>query len=109
MLELNNKNFEKEVLESEQSVLVNFWQPGCVACFKMKPIIEEVAKELEGKAKIRKLNLFETPKIAKKYRIPATPTFIIFKNGKPIERAVGLRTKQVLINKLNSLIKQKIL
>jgi len=103
MLELNDENFEKEVLENEQLVLVNFWRPGCGACFKMEPIIEEVAKELEGKVKCGKLNVFEAPKIAEKYRIPATPTLIIFKDGEPIEKVVGLRPKQILIDKLNSL------
>ena len=53
--------------------------------------------------KIGKLNVFEAPEIAEKYRIPATPTFIIFKDGEPIEKAIGLRPKQILIDKLNSL------
>ena len=103
MLKLNDENFGKEILENKQLVLVNFQRPGCGACFKMGSIIEEVASELKGKVKFGKLNLFEGLEIAKKYGIPATPTLIIFKNGEPIERAVGLRTKQILINKLNSL------
>ncbi len=103
MLELNDENFKSEVLESNQLVLVNFWRPGCGACFKMDPIIEEVAKEVEGKVKVGKLNIFEAPETANKYKIPATPALIIFKGGEPIERAVGLRPKQALIDKLNSL------
>jgi len=104
MLELNDENFESEVLKNEQLVLVDFWRPGCKACLIMIPVIEEVAKELEGRAKVGKLNVAENLETAKAYKIPGVPTIIIFKNGEPIEKAVGLRPKQVLIDKLNSLI-----
>ena len=103
MLELDDENFGKEVLKSEQLVLVYFWRPGCGPCLKLDPVIEEVAKEFEGRVMVGKLNIFESPEIATKYGIPATPTLIILKNGEPIERAVGLRSKQTLIDKLNSL------
>ena len=104
MIELNDENFRKEVLESEQLVLVDFWRPGCAACSMMFSIIEKLAKEFKGKVKVGQLNLFENPETAKAYKIPAVPTFIIFKKGEAIEKAVGLRQKQVLIGKLNSLI-----
>ena len=104
MLELNNENFEEEVLKSEKLALVDFWQPGCGACLIIAPIIEELAKEFEDRVKVGKLNVTENPETAKAYKIPAVPTFIIFKGGKPIEKAVGLRPKQVLADKLNSLI-----
>ncbi len=104
MLELNDENFEREVLKNEQPVLVDFWRPGCGACLAIVPVIEQVAKEFEGRAKVGKLNIFENPETVKVYKVPAVPTLIIFKGGKPIERAVGLRSKQVLIDKLNSLI-----
>lgn len=103
MLELNDENFKKEVLESEKLALVDFWMPGCKACLIMDPLIEEIARELEGKVKVGKLNITENPETAKAYKIPAVPTLIIFKNGEPAEKAVGLRPKQILINKLNSL------
>lgn len=103
-MELNEQNFESEVLKSEKPVLVNFWRPGCGPCLTMEPIIEEVAKELDGRVVVGNLNIFENLEIAKTYGIPATPTFIIFKDGKAIEKAVGLRPKQLLIDKLNSLL-----
>ena len=103
MLELNDENFEKEVLESKQLVLVDFWMPGCKACLTITPIIEEVSRELKSRVKVGKLNLAENPETAKTYKIPAVPTLIIFKDGQPIEKAVGVRPKQVLIDKLNSL------
>lgn len=104
MLELDNQNFEEKVLKNEKLVLVDFWRPGCKPCLTMEPIIEEVAKELEGRVEVGKLNVMENPEIAKTYAIPATPALIIFKEGEPIEKAIGLRSKQVLIDKLNSLL-----
>ena len=104
MVELNDQNFETEVLKNEKLVLVSFWRPGCGPCLTMDQIIEGVAKELEGRVMVGKLNILENLEIAKTYGIPATPTLIIFKNGQPVEKAVGLRSKQVLINKLNSLL-----
>ncbi len=104
MLELNDENFEREILKNEQPVLVVFWRPGCGACLAITPVIEEVAKEFEGRVRVGKLNIFENPETAKEYKIPAVPTLIIFKNGEPMEKAVGLRSKQILINKLNLLI-----
>jgi len=104
MIELNDQNFEEEVLKNEKLVLVIFWSPGCKPCLTMEPIIEELAKEFEGRVEVGKLNIIENLEIAKKYGVPATPTLIIFKDGKPIEKAVGLRPKQTLIDKLNSLL-----
>ena len=104
MLELNDENFEREVLKNKQPVLVDFWRPGCKACLIMIPVIEEMAKEFNGRAKVGKLNVVEGPETAKVYKIPGVPTLIIFKDGKPIEKAVGLRPTQILIDKLNSLI-----
>jgi len=104
MLELNDENFAEEILKSEKLALVDFWQLGCGACLTMAPVVEELAKEFEDRVKVGKLNVAENPEIAKAYKIPAVPTFIIFKGGKPIEKAVGLRSKQILVDKLNSLI-----
>lgn len=104
MLELNDLNFKEKVLKNEKLVLVDFWRPGCGPCFAVEPVIEEVANELGDKIVVGKLNILESPETAKLYEIPATPTLIIFKNGEPVEKAVGLRPKQALINKLNSLL-----
>ena len=104
MLELNDQNFEQEVIKSDNLVLVDFWAPGCPPCEMIKPIIQEIAEEFQGKAKIGKLNVAENSIIAQQYEIKGVPTIIIFKNGKVVERATGLRPKQVLIDKLNSLL-----
>ena len=104
MIDLNDENFKEEVLNKEGLFLVDFWSHMCPPCQRMGLILDNVAKELEEKVGFGKLNIFEGPQTAKRYKIPATPTLIIFKNGEPVEKAVGLRSEQVLINKLNSLI-----
>ena len=102
MLELSDKNFKKEVLESKTPVLVGFWRPGCSACSSLSFLFEEVEREVKSKAKVGKLNIWENPIIAKEFKIPAVPTLIIFKNGKAEEKAIGLRSKEILIKKLSS-------
>jgi len=103
-LTFTDQNFEREVIKSDEPVLVDFWMPGCPPCLAMAPIIEEIAKEFGGKARVGKLNVVENPKIAQQYTIMGVPTFIIFKNGKIVERATGLRPKEVIVDKLNSFI-----
>ncbi len=103
MLELNDQNFEEEVIKSDKPVLVDFWSPTCPPCLAIAPIIEEIAKEFEGKARVGKLNVVENPKVAQQYTIMGVPTLIIFKNGEIVERATGLKPKQVIVDKLNSL------
>ena len=101
---LTDQNFEEEVIKSNQLILVDFWSPTCPPCLILGPIIEEIAKEFKGRAKVGKLNVAENPETARDHQIMGIPTLIIFKDGKPIERATGLRPKQVLIDKLNSLL-----
>ena len=101
---LTDQNFEKEVIKSDMPVLVDFWSPMCAPCLVMGPIVEEIAREFEGKIKVGKLNVGENPQIASQYGIRAIPTFIIFKDGQEIERIIGARPKQFLVDKLNSLI-----
>jgi len=101
MLELIDQNFEQEVIKSEKPVLVDFWSPTCPPCLILGPIIEEIAREFEGKVKVGKLNVMENPETAKKYEIVGIPTIIIFKDGEVKERATGVRPKQVIVDKLN--------
>jgi len=103
MIDLNDENFEQEVLNRKGLFLVDFWSPTCAPCQRMDLVLDNVAKELGEKVGFGKLNIFEGSQTAKKYKIPATPTIIIFRDGEVIEKAVGLRPEQVLISKLNSL------
>ena len=97
-IKLSSENFEKEVLKSEKPVLVDFYADWCGPCNAMAPVIEELAKELEGKVKVGKINVDENPDIAVEYNVMSIPTLIVFKNGKEENRLVGLRNKEELIN-----------
>ena len=98
VVKLTVENFEQEVLKSDKPVLVDFYADWCGPCKMMAPVIEELAKELEGKVKVGKINVDENPDIAVEYNVMSIPTLIVFKNGKEEKRLVGLRNKEELIN-----------
>lgn len=97
-IKLSSENFEKEVLKSEKPVLVDFYADWCGPCNAMAPVIEELATELDGKAKVGKINVDENSDIAVEYNVMSIPTLIIFQNGKEEKRLVGLRDKEELLN-----------
>ncbi len=105
MLDLDEKNFAKEVLRSKKLVLVDFWAPWCGACQMISPIIEEIAKRFENKMEFAKVNVDENSALVQKYKISAIPTLFIFKKGKIVEEMIGLESKEQLTVKINSLIK----
>lgn len=93
LTKLTDDNFKKEVLESNQIVLVDFWAPWCGPCKKLGPTIEELADKYHDKIKFGKLNVDNGKKTAGTYGIRSIPTVGIFKNGKPVDGFVGLRSK----------------
>lgn len=97
-LKLNSENFEKVVLNSEEPVLVDFFADWCGPCKMMAPIVEALATELDGKAKVGKINVDENSDIAIEYNVMSIPTLIVFKNGKEEKRLVGVRNKEELLN-----------
>ena len=99
--ELNDRNFEEQVLKSDQVWLVDFWAPWCAPCLMMAPTLEEIAKDLEGKVQVGKLNVDENPETTSKYGIRAIPTLILFKAGKEVGQAVGVQPKEELISFIN--------
>uniref|UniRef100_UPI0035A23103 thioredoxin n=1 Tax=Desulfocucumis palustris TaxID=1898651 RepID=UPI0035A23103 len=103
-LELNDSNFEAEVLKSDLPVLVDFWAPWCGPCRSMAPIIEELSNEYQGKVKITKLNVDQSQEIARRFGIMSIPTLIIFKNGQNVGQTVGLTPKALLAKKLDAVI-----
>jgi len=89
-----DQNFEGEVLKSDQPVVVDFWAPWCGPCRIVSPVIEELAKEYEGKVKVGKLNVDESPQTAQTYGIMSIPSVLFFKNGQPVKTMVGAQPKE---------------
>ncbi len=102
--EFNDDNFEQEVLQSSEPVLVDFWAPWCGPCRMLAPTIEELAKEYEGKVKVGKLDTDESPETASRFGISSIPTVLFFKNGEVADRLVGLRPKVQFEEILNRLV-----
>ncbi len=93
-LDLTDQNFEKEVLQADLPVLVDFWAPWCQPCLMASPAIEELAEEYDGKIKAGKLNVDESPRIAQNFGIMSIPTVIIFKGGKEVKKQIGFPGKE---------------
>ena len=97
-------NFEAEVSKSKGVVLVDFFATWCGPCKMQAPIIEEVAKDFEGRAKVGKLDVDQGPKTAEKFEIMSVPTIVVFKDGRMKETLTGVQTKEFLAEKINSLL-----
>ena len=93
-LEFTTDNFDSEVLQSDQPVLVDFWATWCQPCRRIAPLIDELAVENQGGAKVGKLNIDDSPKIAEQYGISSIPAILVFKGGEVQERMVGLPPKE---------------
>ena len=97
---LDEKNFQAEILENSAPALVDFWAPWCGPCLTMVPLVDELAKELEGKFKVGKVNVDENPELASRYGIMSIPAFKIFKGGKIVKELVGVQAKETLKSEL---------
>ena len=91
--EVGDHNFETEVLKSKEPVLVDFWAAWCAPCRMLAPVVEAIAEEYEGKAKVMKLNVDENMTTSGKYNIKGIPTLLLFKDGVVKEQIVGNTTK----------------
>lgn len=93
---LTDQNFDQEVLKSKTPVLVDFWAPWCMPCRMVGPIIEDLAKEYEGKIKVGKINVDENSKIAGDFGVMSIPSIFIFNNGQPVKTIIGAQGKEAL-------------
>jgi len=101
-VEFTDSNFDKEVLESDVPVLVDFWAEWCGPCKMIAPSVEELANELEGKAKIGKVDVDNNQQVASKFGIRSIPSLLIFKNGEVVDQIIGAVPKNQIQSKLEA-------
>lgn len=104
VVELTKENFQNEVLAATEPVVIDFWATWCGPCKMQAPIIEQVSAEMEGKAKVCKVNVDDQPSLALDYRIASIPTLVFMNKGVFQERMIGLTDKETIVNYLNTLV-----
>jgi len=102
-IELNETNFEAEVLSATQPVLVDFWAEWCGPCKMIAPVLDEIAREQTGKAKVAKVNVDDSPGLAARYGIQSIPTLLYFAGGEVRDQTIGVTGKKVIVSKLEAL------
>ena len=100
---VTDQNFEQEVLNSDEPVLVDFWAAWCGPCRIIAPAIEELAAEFKGRAKVAKVDVDTNPRVAMNFGIRSIPTLLFFKDGKVVDQLVGVAPKKALADRLESL------
>ncbi len=105
-LEITDANFDESVLKSDQPVLVDFWAEWCGPCKALSPLIEELATDYQGKAKVGKVDTDANRQVSVRFSVSAIPTVILFNKGEIVEKFVGLRGKKDFQSALDRLVKQ---
>lgn len=95
-MKITKENFESEVMKSDVPVLIDFWAPWCGPCRMVGPIVDEVAEEVAGKAKVCKINVDEEPELASSFRVMSIPTLAVIKDGKVASIEVGAKSKDAI-------------
>lgn len=102
VINLNQENFEEEVINSDKPVLIDFWAGWCGPCKMMSPVIEQIAEESSDTVKVCKINVDEEQTLALKYNVMSIPTFVVIKDGKETGRTVGVQDKSEIMNIVNN-------
>jgi thioredoxin 1 len=102
-VELNEANFDREVLQSKLPVVVDFWAEWCGPCKMLAPVLDEVARDLQGQAVVAKVNLDEQPALAARFNIQSIPTLLYFSGGEQRDQTVGVVNKKIIVTKLAAL------
>lgn len=105
-LTLTDENFQNEVLSSTEPVLVDFWATWCGPCRAIAPLIEELAGDFQGRAKVGKLDIDNNTNVPMQYNVRSIPTLLFFKNGEVVDQVVGVVPKKVIADKLTGLSEQ---
>jgi len=100
---LTDSNFEKEVTQSDRTVLVDFWAPWCGPCKMIAPLLDEIATEKAGSVKVAKVNVDENQSLSVKYNVRAIPALLFFKNGQLRDQIVGMTSRKDLLGRLEAL------
>ena len=104
MLDISSANFENEVVKSVMPVLVDFWADWCAPCKIIAPVVEELAKEFDGKVKVAKSNVDQSPELATELSVLNIPTLILFKDGNEVSRIIGVNSKEAIKAKINTFV-----
>lgn len=100
-VEITADNFESEVLGSDVPVLLDFWAVWCGPCKMVEPIVEQLATEYAGKAKVGKVNVDEQQALSQQFGVMSIPTLMVFKGGQPVETLIGVQPKPAIEEKIN--------